>query len=180
MAAAIGLRKDYDGAALRKAAKESKDADQVRRLLSLASIYDGGSRSDAAKIGGVTLQTVRDWVLSFNQTGPEGLIDGKAKGADPKLNDEQRRALKEIVETGPIASVHGVVRWRLVDLMQWLSDEYGVSVSEPTMSRAMRALGFRKLTARKRHYAQDERLIDAFKKTSPAKWRRSGRSSIPA
>lgn len=180
MAAAIGLRKDYDGRALRQAAKESQDADQVRRLLALASIYDGGSRSEAAKLAGVTLQTVRDWVLSFNRSGPEGLIDGKAPGAKPKLNDEQRLALKELVEIGPIPSVHGVVRWRLVDLMQWLSDEYGVSVSEPTMSREMKALGFKKLTARKRHYAQDARLIEAFKKTSAPKWRRSDRSSIPA
>ncbi len=180
MAAAILLRKDYDGKALRAAAKGSRDADQVRRLLALASIYDGGSRSEAAKIGGVTLQTVRDWVLNFNASGPSALIDGKAPGAEPKLNDDQRRALKELVEMGPIPSVHGVVRWRLCDLAQWLNEEYGVSLSEPTMSREMRALGFRKLSARKRHYAQDERTLEAFKKTSAPRWRRSGKSSLPA
>ena len=116
----------------------------------------------------------------FIATGPEGLIDGKAPGNPPKLNDDQRRALKELVEMGPLPSAHGVVRWRLVDLAQWLNEEYGVSLSEPTMSREMRALGFRKLSARKRHYAQDERALEAFKKTSAPEWRRSVRASIPA
>ncbi len=180
MAGAIALRKDFDGKMLRGMAKGAKDASQARRLLALASIYDGGSRTEAAKIGDVTLQTVRDWVTRFNENGPAGLVDGKAPGAKPILNDDQRRALKEMVEAGPIPSVHGVVRWRLCDLAQWLNEEYGLSVSEQTMSREMRALGFRKISARKRHYAQDERALDAFKKTSAPRWRKSGRSSIPA
>ena len=180
MAAAILLRKDFDGKALRGLAKKAKDGAQARRLIALATIYDGGSRGDAAKIGAVGLQTVRDWVVRFNAKGPEGLIDGKAPGNSPKLNDDQRRVLKELVEIGPIPSAHGVVRWRLVDLAQWLNEEYGVSLSEPTMSREMRALGFRKISARKRHYAQDEHGLEAFKKTWAPKWKRSARSSIPA
>lgn len=172
---AIELRKDFDGKALRRLARASADAGQARRLLALAAIYSGASRSEAAKIGAVTLQTVRDWVLRFNERGPDGLIDGKAPGNASKLNDDQRRALKELVEQGPIPAVHGVVRWRLVDLMQWLNDEFGVSLSEPTMSREMRALGFRKLSARPRHYAQNERAVAVFKKTSPPRWRRSAR-----
>ena len=56
MAAAIGVRGDYDAARLRELAKRSDDANQTRRLLALAAIYDGGSRTEAAKIGGVGLQ----------------------------------------------------------------------------------------------------------------------------
>jgi transposase len=74
MAAAIGLRCDYDAPALRAEAKRSKDAPQARRLLALAAIYDGAARSEAAKIGGVGLQVVRDWVLRFNAHGPDGLV----------------------------------------------------------------------------------------------------------
>ena len=73
MAAAIGLRDDFDGPALRKLGRLTKDAAQARRLLALAAIYDGGSRTDAARIGDVGLQTVRDWVLRFNARGPAGL-----------------------------------------------------------------------------------------------------------
>jgi transposase len=67
MAAAIGVRSDYTSSDLRGFARRCRDADQVRRVLALAVILDGGSRSDAAKIAGVTLQIVRDWVLKFNE-----------------------------------------------------------------------------------------------------------------
>ena len=177
---AIELRKDFDGKKLRRLARSSQGGAQTRRLLALAAIYDGSSRSEAARIGDVSLQTVRDWVLRFNKDGPDGLIDGKAPGNPSKLDDAQRMALKEIVEQGPIPAVHGVVRWRLVDLIQWLSDEFGVSLSEPTMSREMRALGLRKLSARPRHYAQNELAVEAFKKTSAPRWRRSARKPATA
>ncbi len=180
MAAAIGLRSDFDGAELRKLARASKDAKQVRRLLALASIYEGSSRSEAARIGGVTLQIVRDWVVRFNAQGPTGLIDGKAPGGPSLLNDDQRRALVQAIEDGPIPAAHGVVRWRLIDLAQWIWDEFSISISKQTLSREVRALGYRKLSARPRHHAQDDDAIPAFKKASPPSWQRSGRRSHAA
>ena len=119
MAAAVGVRSHYSSLELRRISRGCDDADQVRRLLALALILDGGSRSDAAKIAGVTLQIVRDWVLRFNEAGPEGLATRKAPGKPSILNDEQRARLAEIVEAGPIAAAHGVVRWRLVDRQNW-------------------------------------------------------------
>jgi transposase len=172
MAGAIGLRGDYSGGDLRRLARRCGDADQVRRLLALAVILDGGSRSEAAKVGGVTLQIVRDWVLRFNAEGPEGLVSRKAPGKAPILNDEQRRALAEQVEAGPIPAAHGVVRWRLIDLAQWIWDEFGLSITKQTLSREMRALGFRKLSARPRHHGQKEDAIADFKKASQANWQR--------
>lgn len=180
MASAVVLRDDFDGVGLRRLARLSGDANQVRRLLALAVIYDGGARHAAAQVGGVGLQTVRDWVLRFNARGPEGLVDGKAPGPRPVLGAEHKQALAEIIEKGPIPASHGVVRWRIVDLMQWLFDEYGVSVSKQTLSRDLRAMGYRKLTARPRHHAQGADAIPAFKKTSPPRWQRSGRRSLAA
>jgi transposase len=177
MAKGIGLRKDFDAAGLRRLARGSKDSGQARRLLALADIYDGGSRSEAAAVGGVTLQSIRDWVLRFNRRGPEGLIDLKAPGPKPKLSDEQRQALRQIVERGPFPAVDEVVRWRLIDLVQWLSDEFGVSLDETTVGRMLKAMGYRKLTARPRHYAQNEFAVEAFKKTSPRKSPRSAPAS---
>jgi transposase len=173
MAAPIGLRDDLDAAALWALAKASRDPGQLRRLLSLAEIYDGGSRCDAARVGGVGLQTVRDWVLRFNGGGPEGLIDPKGSGRPPKLNEAQRRALVQVVESGPIPAAHGVVRWRLADLVQWVWEEFRIRISVQTLSRELRALGYRKLSARPRHYAQDADAMAAFKKTSPPSWQRS-------
>lgn len=180
MAAPIALRDDYDAKALRRLARESDDADQTRRLLALAAVYDGGSRSDGAAIGGVGLQTVRDWVLRFNAEGPAGLVTGKAPGNQPILGADQRAALRRIVEEGPNPAVHGVVRWRIVDLIQWVWEEFRLSISKQTMSRELRAMGFRKLSARPRHHAKDEAAAAAFKKTSPRAWRRSRRARPPA
>src|SRR5436305_371604 len=92
MAAAVRVRRDYEAAQIRVLAKRSKDAAQTRRLLALAAIYDGGSRTEAARIGGVGLQTVRDWVLAFNAEGPPGLVNGKAPGNAPLLNDQRTRS----------------------------------------------------------------------------------------
>jgi transposase len=102
MAAAIGVRTDYTSTDLRCFARRCGDGDQVRRLLAVALILDGGSRSDAAKVAGVTLQIVRDWVVRFNEGGPDGLATRKAPGRTSILNDEQRAKLAEIIETGPI------------------------------------------------------------------------------
>jgi putative transposase len=180
MAAAVRLREDYDAAQLRGLAKRSEDASQTRRLLALAAIYDGGSRGDAARIGGVGLQTVRDWVLAFNAEGPPGLVNGKAPGNTPLLTQAHRQALLEIVESGPIPAVHSVVRWRLVDLAQWVFEEFRISISKQTLSRELRALGLRKLSARPRHHAQDGEALAAFKKTSPKAWARSPSATRPA
>jgi len=168
----IPLRPDYDAAGLRRIARESDDADQVRRLLALAVIYDGGNRTLAAEVGGVTLQIVRDWVLRFNQHGPAGLIDRKAPGQPSLLSDEHRAALAVMVEAGPIPAVHGVVRWRIIDLCQWVWEEFRITVSKQTLSRELRALGYRKLSARPRHHAQAAGAVEAFKKTGRRQWRR--------
>jgi transposase len=173
----IPLRPDFDAACVRCAARESADANQVRRLLALAAIYDGVTRTEAAEIGGVTLQIVRDWVLRFNAHGPEGLIDRKAPGQPSRLQDRQRAALKAAIERGPIPSVHGVVRWRIIDLCQWVWDEFEISVSRQTLSRELHAMGFRKLSARPRHHAQVEGAIEAFKKSGQQHWKRSRRSA---
>jgi transposase len=121
----------------------------------------------------VGLQTVRDWVLRFNAEGPEGLLTGKAPGARPLLNPEQRQALERIIEEGPIPSIHGVVRWRLVDLVQWVWEEFRITISQQTLSRELRSLHYRKLSARPRHHAKNEAEVDAFKKPSRLVWRRS-------
>src|SRR5271157_3208607 len=170
----IPLRPDFDATSLRFLARESEDANQVRRLLALAAIYDGATRTQAAEIGGVTLQVVRDWVLKFNAGGPGGLIDRKAPGQPPRLNEAHRAALAAAVESGPIPAVHGVVRWRIIDLCQWIFEEFRVVVAEQTLSRVLRAMGYRKLSARPRHHAQAEGAIEDFKKVSRPAWKRSG------
>jgi len=166
----IPLRSDFDATALRGLARRTKDGPQARRLLALASIYDGASRAEAAQIGGVTRQIVRDWVVRFNALGPEGLIDRKPPGLPSRLNDTRRAALMAVIEQGPIPAVHGVVRWRLVDLVQWVWDEFRITISQQTLSRELRALAYRKLSARPRHHAKSEAAVAVFKKSSRPVW----------
>jgi putative transposase len=170
---AIPLRDDLDAAALRVAARRTKDAAQARRLLALAAVYDGATRTEAANIGGVTLQIVRDWVLRFNAEGPDGLTDRKAPGQPCRLKDTHRAALAAAIESGPTPAIDGVVRWRLLDLCQWVWEEFRISVSKQTLSRELRAMGYRNLSARPRHHAQAEGAIELFERPSPPCWTRS-------
>jgi transposase len=170
---AIPLRSDFDASALRSWARKTKDGPQARRLLALAAIYDGATRTEAAKLGAVTLQIVRDWVVKFNAHGPEGLVDRKSPGQPSRLNDTHRAAIAAMIESGPIPAIHGVVRWRVVDLCQWVFEEFRVTVAKQTLSRELRKMGYRKLSARPRHHAQAEGAIEEYKKTSPPVWTRS-------
>jgi transposase len=182
LAMPIALRTDFDAPACRLAAKRSKDGGQARRLLALAMIYEGATRNEAARTGGVTVQIVRDWVVKFNAHGSAGLIDRKPPGRSSQLTAEHRSALAGMIEAGPMPAIHGVVRWRLVDLAQWLFETFRVTVAKQTLSRELRTMGYRKLSARPRHHAQADGAIDAFKKTSQPAWQRSRarRASTPA
>src|SRR5690349_5470444 len=151
MSAPTPLRQDFDASQVRGLARKTKDGPQARRLLALAAIYDGATRTEAAKIGGVGLQIIRDWVLRFNARGPDGLLDGKSTGQPSKLNDTQRQAIAGMIESGPIPAVHGVVRWRLIDLAQWIFEEFRITIAKQTLSRELRAMGYRpdRVTMRK-------------------------------
>ena len=121
----------------------------------------------------LTVQIVRDWVVRFNADGPDGLINRKAPGQPSRLNAEHRAALVKVIESGPIPAIHGVVRWRLIDLCQWILEEFRIVIAKQTLSRELRAMGYRKLSARPRHHAQTEGAIEDFKKDSHRVWTRS-------
>lgn len=169
MPAAISVRDDYSAGDLRKLAARSKDARQSRRFLALAAVRDGMSRGEAAKIGGMDRQTLRDWVHRFNEEGPDGLLNRPLPGRACWLSAEQMRELAEIVETGPNPETDGVVRWRRVDLMRTIEDRYGVVYAERSISRLLADLGFVHISARPQHPAQKPKVIEAYKKTSAAR-----------
>lgn len=167
MSAAIALRDDFEADDLRGLAVKAKDADQARRLLALAAVYDGMDREEASRIGGMDRQTLRDWAHRFNGRGPEGLINAKPSGRPSKLSAEQKEELRQLVEAGPDPQVHGVVRWRCVDLKRVLGERFAVDLSEVSLGRVLKQLGFSHISARPQHPAQDAQAIAAFKKTSP-------------
>ena len=180
MGRAIAVRTDYTAGEVRRFAKQAKDVAQARRLLAIAAVLDGASRAEAAKIGGMDRQTLRDWVIRFNDQGPDGLINIPSPGVAPKLDATHRAFLARIVEEGPIPAVHGVVRWRACDLIMRLHEEFGLSVSDDTIYRVLKELGFSHVSARPKAYKQDPEALEAFKKTFPPAWRTSARSSRQA
>jgi transposase len=171
MSACIALRDDYDSLELRRLAKASRDSRQVRRFLALAAVYDGMSRAEAAKVGGMDRQTLRDWAHRFNEEGPEGLKHRSGAGRPRLLTQEQMSELSVIVDTGPDPEVDGVVRWRRIDLKRVIEERFGVVYSERTISDLLAALSFSHISGRPQHPKQDQRVIEAFKKTFATRWR---------
>jgi transposase len=169
MPSAVRLREDYSAEELRTLARRSKDASRSRRLLSLAAVRDGMDRAAAAKIGGMDRQTLRDWVHRFNALGPEGLIDNRTEGPKPRLSEEQLAQFAKIVEAGPDREKDGIVRWRRVDLKRVIAERFGVDFHPRYVGKLLKKLGFSHMSARPRHPAQDERIIEGFKKTSHAR-----------
>src|SRR5882672_8178512 len=141
MGQAIAVRRETSGK-LRRLAQRTKNAAQTCRLLAIAAVFDGSSREEAARIGGMDRQTLRDWVIRFNEQGPEGLVNKPSPGAPGKLTDEHKAYLARLIEEGPIPAIHGVVRWRACDLIMQLHEKFAISVSDDTIYRALKELGF--------------------------------------
>ena len=172
MSAKSALRPDFSDRQLRKLAQRCPDSRQTRRLLALAAVYDGMSRGEAAKVGGMDRQTLRDWVHRFNEEGPAGLTNRLGPQRRRRLNEAQMQELAEIVETGADPRIDGVVRWRRVDLKRVIEERFGVVYCARTVSKLLVALGFSPMSVRPQHPKQDERVIAAFKKTSHTPSRR--------
>jgi transposase len=170
-------RLDLTPAELRAAASRAKDVSAARRMLCLAMVLEGSDRTTAAETCGMDRQTLRDWVHRYNAEGLPGLYDRKRPGARPKLTSEQRAALAAMVEAGPDLAVHGVVRWRRVDLRDELQRQFGVVLHERSVGKVLKRLGYRRLSVRPRHPEADEEAQESFKKTSPRRSPPSSRSA---
>ncbi|MHA6645567.1 IS630 family transposase [Mesorhizobium sp. A623] len=167
MGAAVKIRTDYSSGELRRLAKSSRNANQSRRLLSLAALLEGMSRADAARIGGMDRQTLRDWVHRFNTAGPDGLLNRWSPGPSSRLSPEQKVELAALVEKGPDRAVDGVVRWRRIDLQKVIKERFSVDYHERYVGKLLKELGFSHMSARPRHPAQDVEIIEAYKKNFP-------------
>jgi transposase len=166
MAVAI-TRTDLSAEALRAEARRAQDGDQACRLVALALVLEGASRAAAARAGGMDRQTLRDWVIRYNEAGVDGLRDRPRSGRRPRLNAAQLAELARLVEEGPTIEVHRVVRWRCIDLQAEIKARFDVDLSERHVGRLLGQLEFTRLSVRPRHPQTDEAAQQAFKKTSP-------------
>lgn len=168
MTAGVAItRTDYDAAGLRRAASRSRDGAAARRMLALALVLEGGTRTAAAQQCGMDRQTLRDWVHRYNAEGLAGLCSRVAPGAQPRLSAEQSAEVARLVRAGPDIAEHGVVRWRRVDLARVIAVRFGVHLAERSVGALLHRLGFCRLSARPRHPGHDGAAQETHKKTLP-------------
>jgi transposase len=169
MAAPIRItRVDLDASGLRLAARRASSISASRRMLALALVLEGKSRTEAARAAGMDRQTLRDWVHRYNMEGLAGLSDRHGDfGPKRLLSPEQEAQVAAWVRAGPDLAEHGVVRWRRADLARAIKARFGIVLAERTMSTVLRRLGFRRLVPRPRHPGHDAAAQASFSATSP-------------
>jgi transposase len=158
---------------LRAVAARQTNAKVVRRLLAIAMVLDGHSRQAAATAQAMDRQTLRDWVIRYNQSGIDGLMDRPRPGRPALLSPEQQAELETWVEEGPDLAQAGVARWRRFDLSRRISERFGVAMHERTVGKILWRLKFRPMSVRPQHPQSDEAAQAAFKKRA-----RTGRPPV--
>ena len=161
-------RHDLDASGLRLAARRSSSVAASRRMLALALVLEGKSRTEAAQAAGMDRQTLRDWVHRYNEEGLAGLTDRHGDfGPKRLLSPEQEAQVAAWVRAGPDLAEHGVVRWRRADLARAIEAKFGIVLAERTVGTVLRRLGFRRLVPRPRHPGHDAVAQASFSATSP-------------
>ena len=165
--ALVVTRTEHTASMLRMFAAKSGDGAQVRRLLAIALVLEGHSRTEAAELSGMDRQTLRDWIHRYNDEGLDGLKSRSAPGRAAALNEQQMAELKALVIQGPDPVMHKVVRWRCVDLRAEVARRFSVEVHESTIGKWLHQLGLTRLQPRPFHPKKDAAAQEAFKKTLP-------------
>jgi transposase len=165
---AVAIRRDIAACDLRRQVRLERDGRVASRLLALAAVLDGVSREQAARIGGMDRQTLRDWVHRYNEGGVASLQSRPSPGRTPLLTPEQKAELKALVVAGPDPERDKVVRWRCVDLRAEVARRFGVEVREGTIGGWLHGLGLTRLQPRPHHPKKDAAAQEAYKKTFPS------------
>lgn len=159
---------EYSAADLRRLMSRQKDGAVVRRLMALALILEGKSRTAAARQSGMERQTLRDWVHRYNAEGLAGLFSRVGRGPEPLLNEAQMAEFRELVINGPDPETDKVVRWRCIDLRDKVEQHFSIKVHKRTVAKWLRQLELTRLQPRPFHPKKDAAAQEAFKKTSAA------------
>jgi len=166
--AALSIRRDRSAVVLRKLAKAEADARVARRMLAIANALDGVSRDDAARSAGMDRQTLRDWVIRYNEHGVDGLVDRWGEGRPPKLTPQEKASLLAIVVAGPDPEASGIAAFTREDLVRICQARFGKSLHVSSMGRILRELGLSRQKARPNHPQKDAAAQAAFKKSPGA------------
>jgi len=162
---ALSIRRDRTPRVLRKLARAESDARIARRILAIANALDGMSREDAAQSAGMDRQTLRDWVIRYNEHGLDGLADLPREGRPPTLDAKQKAELVRIVLAGPEPETSGLSAFTREDLVRICKERFDKSLHVTSMGRILRELGFSRQKGRPSHPQKDPAAQAAFKKS---------------
>src|SRR3712207_8563058 len=159
----LPIRDDVPAAELRRLARREKDH-AAARMRAIAGALEGLSRAEAARLAGMERQALRDAVLRHNAEGLAGLHDRPRPGRRPRLDEEQRAALRRVVLDGPEVEVAGLSAWTLAEPCREVEERWGVSYHRGHMSKLMHRLGLSWQKARPSHPKADAAAREAFAK----------------
>src|SRR3954463_7611015 len=168
MPSALPIRSDRDATELRRLARRERDGRVGARLLVLANALDGLPREEAARLAGMTGQTLGDGGHRYNAEGVEGLRDRGRPGRPCALDEGRQAALKALVLRGPKLERDGCVAWRARDLCVLVADRFGVRYGESGMPKLLKGLDLSWQKARPIHPEADPKAQERFKKPCPA------------
>jgi transposase len=164
MASVEITRRDLDVTQLRAEAGRTVGAKQARRILVIALVLDGHSRSLAAQAGGMDRQTLRDWVHRYNGEGLAGLVGRPRPGPRPRLSEAQMAAVAKWVDDGPDLAADGVVRWRCAGLRDRVAARFEVTLHERSIGKLLHKLNFSSISVCPLHPKTDLAAQETFKK----------------
>src|SRR5215213_687318 len=144
----LPIRGDMPAAELRRLARREKDRAAAARMQAIAGALEGLSRAEAARLAGMERQALRDAVPRSNAEGLAGLHDRPRPGRRPRLDEEQRAALRQVVLDGPEVEAMGLSAWTLAELCHAVEERWGVSYHLGHMSKLLRRLGLSRQSPR--------------------------------
>ena len=145
MPAPLPIRADRSPSELRRHARLERCGRVSARLLALANALEGIPREEAARLAGMTGQTLGDWVHRYNEEDVAGLKDRPRSGRPPRLGD-------------------GCAAWRIRDLCALVERRFAVAYSETGMLRLLKGLDLSWQKARPVHPETDPQAQARFKK----------------
>jgi transposase len=163
--AAIPIIRHIEPEELRRLGREQTNGRVASRMFAIANVLNGLSREDAATHAGMERQSLRDWVHRFNVEGVEGLCDRPHKGRPRRMHAGIEKEFCARVDTGPDAGTDKLVRWRRVDLQDWLKAEHAINYHERSIGKILKRLGYSHVSVRPVHPENDPEALEDFKKT---------------
>jgi transposase len=163
--AAIQLTRHMEPKELRRLGRREASGRVASRMFAIANVLEGMNRTEAATHAGMERQCLRDWVHRFNAEGVEGLHDRPHRGRPSRMHAGIEKEFCERVDTGPDAETDKLVRWRRVDLQDWLKTKHAIKYHERSIGKILKRLGYSHVSVRPVHPENDPEALEDFKKT---------------